>query len=535
MNGKMWVNLLEEQRTKYKQLIINFASLSEAFSQKAEHDEDSDISYVAPIVNSKYQETVFQKVFNATNEDFSNTSYDASLVLDSGEKYLVGIKAFGIEAGDQKIAQFKSVSSKWIGLLEQIKSNAEFASSKEDADLSNKDKYLYLAREIAYLRNERIESSKAQAKGFLDNDDENLNSVYHVLMTSKKGETPKIFVGEIDYLPIDIDKITILGSTKQKNPTNFKFFDGHHTYKYTSADSQLLMDFRNKEIIQEVWPVKYIENPLSVFENIHKYIVNEDERLKIVDSVSWMIADKNGTIHESSGFNAFDGVSKLSKKYREKRINQINDDFSYSINSAELSKVMDLLTQFLLKEWPSADDKKKQKSLRNELMQKLAKIGNEDLLHEVEKLVYRSSSEVYIPIPDSRKFHLHNPNFFGEQIGTFKDSSNKLKLPKDKRVFDLRFIASGNVIKAYINQDNGKAIQSIKNQDILGDWLLKKVFQLKDRELLTEKRLDEIGINGIRLIKYSGQKEEIGLEFIWIDKDNPPTDAIGWVAENIKR
>ena len=25
---------------------------------------------------------------------------------------------------------------------------------------------------------------------------------------------------------------------------------------------------------------------------------------------------------------------------------------------------------------------------------------------------------------------------------------------------------------------------------------------------------------------------EIGIEFIWIDIDNPPSDAIGWVAKN---
>ena len=62
----MWEHLKQEQKEKYKTLITNFASLSEAFSQKAEgEDSDDRESYVAPIVNSKFQETVFQKAFHA--------------------------------------------------------------------------------------------------------------------------------------------------------------------------------------------------------------------------------------------------------------------------------------------------------------------------------------------------------------------------------------------------------------------------------------------------------------------------------------
>lgn len=54
-------------------------------------------------------------------------------------------------------------------------------------------------------------------------------------------------------------------------------------------------------------------------------------------------------------------------------------------------------------------------------------------------------------------------------------------------------------------------------------------FQLKEREVLTGQRLNELEINGIRLIKF--KNVEIGIEFIWIDTENPPIDAIGWVAK----
>ncbi|WP_150922842.1 hypothetical protein [Streptococcus mitis] len=55
------------------------------------------------------------------------------------------------------------------------------------------------------------------------------------------------------------------------------------------------------------------------------------------------------------------------------------------------------------------------------------------------------------------------------------------------------------------------------------------IFILKEREVLTGQRLNELEINGIRLTKFNNG--EIGIEFIWIDTENPPHDAIGWVAK----
>ena len=45
------------------------------------------------------------------------------------------------------------------------------------------------------------------------------------------------------------------------------------------------------------------------------------------------------------------------------------------------------------------------------------------------------------------------------------------------------------------------------------------------------KRLIELQINGIRLHKFIDPNRGTGLEFIWIDVENPPEDAIGWVAK----
>lgn len=87
------------------------------------------------------------------------------------------------------------------------------------------------------------------------------------------------------------------------------------------------------------------------------------------------------------------------------------------------------------------------------------------------------------------------------------------------------FEPSGDVLPAFIAQDDGKAIESVDKQTFLGEWILKGIFQLKDYEPLTEKRLAELGINGIRLYK-TKTSEDIHLEFIWIDDENPPVDLI---------
>ena len=71
----MWEDLPSSKKNEYKRLILAFASLTEMFAQKV----TDNVEEAAPIINSKFQETAFQRAFNAYAEDIGNTSYDASL------------------------------------------------------------------------------------------------------------------------------------------------------------------------------------------------------------------------------------------------------------------------------------------------------------------------------------------------------------------------------------------------------------------------------------------------------------------------
>lgn len=93
----------------------------------------------------------------------------------------------------------------------------------------------------------------------------------------------------------------------------------------------------------------------------------------------------------------------------------------------------------------------------------------------------RDFGEVYIPIPI--KIHYLFPKFFP---------------PKDLP-FDLK-IPTGEVFSAKVCQENSKALMTNPNK-ALSDWLLRKVLQLKEGELATIDKLNELGFDSVIIMK----------------------------------
>lgn len=541
----MWDELPLSQKNEYKRLILAFASLTDMFAQKASKDNMT----ATPIINSKYQETAFQRAFHAYAEDIGNTSYDAS-VQHNEKKYLVGIKTFGIGSGDQKIAQFKAMHDEWAQIIDEIKKNAADIEDKNEIDRLNLGLYEELAKKIAQIRNERIESAYANIRGFkIEVNDSHVHSVYHVLMPSRKDETPKIYVGETSYDKINIDQIQVLGCTGWKNPTNFSFTDGNHTYKYTSADSQLYMHFNNQEIVCEEWKVKYADDAYAIFSKIADMVFPElnpplpastivttpgsyaispkTEQFRIpVETYCWTIWNKDGETELFSGFNSFYGIgSKMGMDQRVKRIRKIYDTFEDTVEKSILCEIRDGLNSFLLEPASSADKKNQKVRLREYLLKLSQSVKNSDFEDEISKILFRPVDEMYIPIPDSAQFHKNHPNFFGNRFGECIPGTTKLKLPKELRRFNLVFDPSGDNLPAYITQDNGKAIESAEKQSYLGEWILRGIFQLEKYEPLTSSKLTELNINGLRFSRYE-DSDDIHIEFIWIDESHPPKGFI---------
>lgn len=103
----------------------------------------------------------------------------------------------------------------------------------------------------------------------------------------------------------------------------------------------------------------------------------------------------------------------------------------------------------------------------------------------------RDPGEIYIPIP--RIIHQQFPYFFPKRDVTFN-----LEIP------------TGEVFEAKVCQDNSKALMTNPNK-ALSDWLLRKVLKLKEEELATIDKLDELGFDSVIIIKDNNNSYKIDI------------------------
>ena len=101
----------------------------------------------------------------------------------------------------------------------------------------------------------------------------------------------------------------------------------------------------------------------------------------------------------------------------------------------------------------------------------------------------RNYDEVYIPIP--AWIHKSFEGFFPE-----RDTPFTLRLPNRKQ------------LEAKVCQDGSKALMTNPNK-ALGEWILRDVLNLKEGELLTYKKLEDIGLDSVVIYKISDSEYEI--------------------------
>lgn len=520
----MWNDIPVERRNRYRDLMQAFASLTRLFDQK----ETDHIP--SPIIFSKFQEKMFCSVIGANGEDVGNTPYDASLILKEDvleKRFLIGIKTFSHTNESQKVAQMKSSSSSWSQMLAKIKDSSN-GKTKEEIDAEFHDIYLQIAREISKIRNARMESAKANLKGFNFSDGVPVESVYHVLMPSNPKSEGEVclYVGECPYDEIDIDNITIYGCTNSSRPDNFSFTDGRHEYRYTSADSQLYMNFNNRKIELEKWPVSYLDDPIKFLDMIIEMsgkekteieVIKREKKPEIAESHSWALVDKDGEVERYSGLNAFYGVgSKMGEGQRKNIRGAMEKLFC---KDEALEEAISHVERYLNWKVSSSEERRKKEEYRSSVVKEIEGYPIE-LKDYVMKKLFRPTREIYIPLPSSYEFHKTYPRFF---------LSEGIRLDKEKRIlndsasFPLVFHPSLQETEAIICQQAGKGIESKGDQGIMGRWILEGVLNLKPYEPVTKEVLNAVGINGIRFFKLTGD-ERVHAEFTWIDLDNPPLD-----------
>lgn len=101
----------------------------------------------------------------------------------------------------------------------------------------------------------------------------------------------------------------------------------------------------------------------------------------------------------------------------------------------------------------------------------------------------RDADEIYIPIP--AWIHTVFPDFFPDRDVTFT-----LQLPDNKE------------LSTKVCQEGRKALMSNPNKE-LGKWLLRQVFDLEERELLTYQQLVDLDIDSVRVTKINDDYYQI--------------------------
>lgn len=114
----------------------------------------------------------------------------------------------------------------------------------------------------------------------------------------------------------------------------------------------------------------------------------------------------------------------------------------------------------------------------------------------------RDFGEIYIPIPI--EIHRHFPDFFPS-----RDVHFNLEIP------------TGEIFRAKVCQDNSKALMTDPNK-ALSDWLLRKVFGLREGTLATIEKMNELGFDSVII-----QKDKEGNYKIDKAKSDSYDDFIG--------
>jgi len=267
-----WIN-----NTKYFQMLELIGKLSKLSSDST-----------SPYLYYRHAENIFCKYYNADNLARTDTAYDAK--IDSTG---IGLKTFLLDkncnSSTEKVAEFDKLSN----VLQ---------------NLHNTD----LARELAKLRNERIELAN-RLYGIKD-------QYYHIV--SRMEGRFEIF--NVPYPYIDIDKISHIIETDK----SIRFRDSQNEYNYNKSKSVLMMKFIKPDKFKTI-NIEILEDPYKALEGLlSKKIQIQDKQ--IIEIKGDDASSKNKGIKDSAILPLFSHKNKDGRKVKfipeKSGLNQWNAD-----------------------------------------------------------------------------------------------------------------------------------------------------------------------------------------------------------------
>ncbi len=271
----IWDRYSKEEREEYIKFLKVYGALSNLFRQK--HGD------LIPYLDSKFQETVFSKVFHGENVDIGNTPHDI-LSIFSNDRIGIGLKTWmHSKPSFQKVMQLKRY--------------------KNDIDIFNKEgKEEDLAYIISKIKNEKM--IRDYERLGLSED----KNIYHYITR----DAGKFVISESSYPLVDLNNLRDF----KKTDTAFMWSDSHKKYKYTFGDSQIWQKFdssRQDTFLLNEFSVDIIDDPFeflmkSYFSFMDDFRMNDTDN--IVEVYLPLYSYKNKQVKKKSGLNAWNSAPK---------------------------------------------------------------------------------------------------------------------------------------------------------------------------------------------------------------------------------
>ncbi len=281
----IWQRYTQEQRQEYIKFLQVYGALSNLFRQK-----QGDL---IPYLDSKFQETIYAKVFNGENVDIGNTPHDI-LSIFSGDRIGIGIKTWmNSKPSYQKVMQLK----RYQGEISDYRS-----------DLAS------LAILISKIKNEKMQRDYKRL-GLKES-----NNIYHYV-TRDEG---KFQVNECAYPLVDLDHIKILEDAK----TSFTWTDGIKEYKFTFADSQIWQKFDSStsdSYLLDRFDVSIIDDPFDFLLKSYMELIGgtKEARIEIEEVYLPLYSYRTKEVEEKSGLNAWNAAPKSLSNPIPRPLNEV--------------------------------------------------------------------------------------------------------------------------------------------------------------------------------------------------------------------
>lgn len=282
----VWEKYSQKERDEYIRFLKVYGSLSNLFKQK----EGKEIPYL----DSKFQETIYAKVFHSQNTDIGNTPHDILSVFGH-ERIGIGLKTWMNSKGSfQKVMQLKRFKDE-INIL-----NVE-GQERE------------LVKKISAIKNERMLSDYERLGLSQD------NNIYHYITRDENGFN----IYETSYPLIDIDKIEKI---IRKN-SSIEWSDERKRYKFTFADSQVWQYFDSNEADTELiesFSVDVITDPFEfLIQSYLHFIRGKEGGEEFVEVYLPLYSYRNKKVEIKSGLNAWNAAPKNIDSKTLRPLNEI--------------------------------------------------------------------------------------------------------------------------------------------------------------------------------------------------------------------